>query len=198
MERELFGRVISQKSKSEFFSATDLVNAGNKWRMEKDMSQFNLAQWLKKEGTLIFIEAMEKEFGQVIIKGKGRNSVTWVHPYIFIDLALAINPELKIQVYSWIYDFLIKYRNDSGDSYKRMVGAVYCKFANKSAFPRYIQDYASKIKSSIGVIDWNKATEKQLEQRNKIQDLCSVLVNVMTDTDKALSVALHEVLGENQ
>ena len=32
MKRELFGHEISQKSKSEFFSATDLSKAGNEWR----------------------------------------------------------------------------------------------------------------------------------------------------------------------
>jgi hypothetical protein len=32
MKRKLFDSEISQKSQSGFFSATDLVNAGNRWR----------------------------------------------------------------------------------------------------------------------------------------------------------------------
>jgi hypothetical protein len=32
---------------------------------------------------------------------------------------------LKIEVYSWLFDKLIKYRNNSGDSYKKMAGALF-------------------------------------------------------------------------
>ena len=32
LKRELLGGEISQKSKSEYFSATDLIRVGNKWR----------------------------------------------------------------------------------------------------------------------------------------------------------------------
>ena len=42
MKRELFGQEISQKSKSEFFSATDLLRAGNKYRaMNKSKYRIN-------------------------------------------------------------------------------------------------------------------------------------------------------------
>jgi len=37
MRRELFGQPISQQSKTEFFSATDLVYAENMWRVAKRM-----------------------------------------------------------------------------------------------------------------------------------------------------------------
>ena len=46
MQRELFGHTIQQKSKSEFFSVTDLVKAGNKWRMANNIKPFNFNQWI--------------------------------------------------------------------------------------------------------------------------------------------------------
>ena len=46
MKRELFGNEISQKSKIEFFSATDLVRVGNKWRFSRDLPMFNLSAFL--------------------------------------------------------------------------------------------------------------------------------------------------------
>ena len=56
MKRELFGSEISQQSKSGFFSATDLVKVGNKWRYENGLSTFNLSLFLKSKNTYIFYE----------------------------------------------------------------------------------------------------------------------------------------------
>ena len=99
MRREIFGSEISQQSKTEFFSATDLVRAGNEYRAKKGIKYFNFAQFLKNKSTIIFIEELDKKFGKSIVKGRGRTNHTWVHPLLFIDIALAISPELKIEVY---------------------------------------------------------------------------------------------------
>lgn len=194
MRRELFGKEISQKSQTEYFSATDLIRAGNAWRIVNGMQVFNMNDWFNLKSTKEFICALEKEYGKVKISGRGRGVHTWVHPFLFIDMALAISPELKIQVYSWLYDHLLKCRNNSGDSYKKMVGAVYEKYGNKAQFPRYIQEYAQKIKKELEVKDWNEATEQQLIKRDKIHEAVSVLSNVMTDPDKILEIAINEVL----
>ena len=46
MKRELWGREIRQKSKSEYFCASDLVNAGNTWRLSEGRKSFIYSQWL--------------------------------------------------------------------------------------------------------------------------------------------------------
>ena len=118
LKRELFGMEITQKSKSEFFSATDLSKVGTKWRRTNKLSDLNLSAYLSQKGTKEFINELEKKTGsKVVIKNRGRGVHTWVHPYLFIDIALAISPVLKIEAYEWLFDSLIKYRNDSGDSY---------------------------------------------------------------------------------
>lgn len=196
MKRELFGKEISQKSQSEFFSATDLVKAGNAWRISNGLQIFSMNDWFNLKATKEFITALEKEYGTVKISGRGRGVHTWIHPYLFIDMALAISPELKIQVYSWLYDHLLKARNNSGDSYKKMVGAVYERYTYKAMFPQYIQKFATRIKRALNVEDWNDATEIQLSKRDKIHEAVSVLSNVMTDTDKILELAICEVLKD--
>ena len=98
MRRELFGVEVSQKSKSEMLSGTDLVRAGNKWRRSNDLSDFNLSQWLKKQSTIEFVSELEKKYGKAIVKGRGRTAHTWMHPLLFIDCALAISPKLKIEI----------------------------------------------------------------------------------------------------
>jgi len=193
MKRELFGKEISQKSKSEFFSATDLVLAGNKWRVNNDLEMFKLTSWLGANRTKEFIEELEKEFGNVIIRSKGKNQHTWIHPYLFIDLALSINPKLKIEVYKWLYDSLLKYRNDSGDSFKKMSGALYINAKNKSYFTKDIIKYSTEIKKTIGVENWESASEKQLTLRNRIHDNISLLTDLIPNDD-AVRIGIKKAL----
>jgi hypothetical protein len=184
MKREIFGHQISQCSKSEFFSATDLCKAGSKWRIMQGMQAFDMSAWLNQSSTKEFISSLESKFGIVKISGRGRGNHTWVHPYLFIDMALAISPELKIEVYQWLHDHLLAYRNDSGDSYKRMAGALYNAYPNKSKFPGYIVAVADFIRDTVvKAKDWQTATEDQLKLRDKIHDNIALLADILPCDD---------------
>lgn len=197
MKRELFGCEISQQSKTEFFSATELAKAGNKWRRFNELSDFNLSQYLKSNSFIEFKNEIEKKYGNVITSSRGRNSNTWVHPLLFIDIALAINPKLKIEVYEWMFDNLIRFRNDSGDSYKEMSAAIYTRFVNKREFPNYIQKVANYIKAELKVDDWQKATEQQLKSRDTIHNSIRLLCNVLNDTNQAVRLGVKENLKQH-
>jgi len=191
MRRELFGMEISQKSKSEFFSATDLVKAGDKWRRSNNLPDFNLSAYLKNKKTLEFInELKEKTQSEVIIKSRGKGSHTWVHPFLFIDIALAISPKLKIETYQWLFDNLIKYRNESGDSYKKMCGALFANSSNKAKFHINMPKIADMIKIECGVKDWQIATEHQLKLRDKIHDNISLLADVLQNNQLAVEYGI--------
>lgn len=192
MNRELFGCIIRQQSKTEFFSATDLANAGNKWRLANGFAFLNLTVYLKSKSFLEFKNEVEKKYGQSISIGRGRNSTTWVHPLLFIDIALAINPKLKVEVYEWLFDNLIKFRNDSGDSYKEMAAAIYLRTTNKRDFPEYISKVANQIKLKLGVTDWQKATEQQLKKRDLIHNSIKLLCNVLNNTNQAVRIGIEE------
>ena len=190
MKRELFGCQISQKSKTEFFSATDLVRAGNSMRAKQGIDLFAMSEWLRLKSTKEFILELKKKYGKVKISGRGRGKHTWVHPLLFIDMALAISPKLKIEVYEWLFDHLIKNRNDSGDSYKEMCGYLYAHHPNKQTFPGYISSVAIDIRSNIGVLDWETATEEQLKRRDKIHSDIAVLADVLRDNNQSVRIAI--------
>jgi len=195
MKRELFGKEIRQKSKSEFFSATDLVRAGNSWRAIESLELFDIKSWLARKSTKEFIEELEKQTGyNAIIRAKAKNKQTWLHPYLFIDLALAISPKLKIEVYSWLYDHLLHYRNGSGDSYKKMTGALYQASANKTKFPKAIIKVAEKIREACGVDSWQYANEEQLKLRDKIHENIALLSDIVPPND-AIRIGIKKGLN---
>ena len=198
MKRELFGDQISQNSKTEYFSATDLIKAGNKWRISQNLQPLFIEDWKKNKPSQEFIKDLEKAEGRpVFISGRGRGVNTWVHPYIFIDIALWINPKLKIEVYRWLYDSLIKYRNQSGDSYKKMCGALYLTTSNKSTYQNEIQETAIKIKKACNVTDWQGASEDQLKLRDKIHEYISLFSDIVKNREALLSVAIEKAKSNN-
>ena len=190
MKRNLFGIEISQKSKSEFFSATDLVKAGNVWRRFNGMSDFNLTVFMNSKQTKEFLQELERSEGfACYLKANGRRNHTWVHPLLFIDMALAISPQLKVEMYKWLFDHLIKNRNLSGDSYKKMSGRLHFRCNNKRDFPRYIATVAKSIKLKCKVDNWENATDEQLSKRNSIHYDIALLSDALNNNDEAVRIA---------
>lgn len=196
MKREFLGSEISQRSDNGFFSATDLIRIGNLWRLQNNLPLFSASTYFQYKGTKEFISKLKEADPIVKIDSRGKGSHTWVHPFLFVDMALNISPDLKVMVYSWIYDELIKYRNDSGDSYKKMAGAVYLNISNKSLFKETIVEYANRIKKECDVDDWQQATTEQLALRDKIQEYVSIFSDVINNNDLLIDIAVKKAKKE--
>ena len=198
LRRPLFeGIEVSQKSKSGYFSATDLVRAGNKWRMSNGLYPFDMSKWLAYSGTKDFINELEESTGEKVkISGQGRGHHTWVHPFLFLDMALAISPQLKIEVYKWVYDELVKYRNDSGNSYKKMCGALWVNSERKDMFPAYIKSVALQIKNALGVDDWNGVSADLLKLRDRVHENIALLADVIRHNDDAVQIGIKKTLEQ--
>tara|TARA_R110000851_G_C13040252_1_gene562087 strand:- start:372 stop:983 length:612 start_codon:yes stop_codon:yes gene_type:complete len=192
IQRDLLGGTVSQNNQTEMFSATDLVRIGNKWRIANEMQGFDMSAWFQTKGTKEFMTELEGKFGTGEVKkaARGRGKHTWVHPLLFIDMALAINPRLKVEVYEWLFDQLIKYRNESGDSYKAMCGCLFAHAKNKVHFYQYVQEVAKKIKMACCVTDWNEANEDQLRLRDKLHNNIGLLADVLNNNDEAVRLAI--------
>ncbi|MFT6347103.1 MAG: hypothetical protein ACJAYB_000084 [Psychromonas sp.] len=197
MQRPLLGGHITQHSKTEMFSATDLVKLGNSWRAVNSMPLFVMKAWLQNKGTKEFVSELQIKFGKDKVKksARGRGAHTWLHPLLFIDMALAISPKLKIETYEWIFDSLIKHRNESGDSYKKMCGALFVRETRKTDFPKTITSVASKIKLACGVTCWEEATVMQLKLRSKLHNDIALLADVLNNNDEAVRLAILKSTG---
>jgi len=190
IKRGLFGDDVSQRTDNGFFSLTDLMKIGNKWRASNGFSIQKQENYFKNESSKEYVKQLEKEFGKVKISGRGRGKHTWVHPLLFIDIALWLNPKLKIEVYKWLFDELIKYRLNSGDSYKKMCGILYLKSNRKDQFQKNIKKLANFIKIECGVKDWETATEKQLKLRDKIHENIALLADILNDNQTAIRLGI--------
>ena len=136
----------------------------------------------------------DEKNAKLIISTKGRASTTWVHPLIFFDYAMFMSPDFKIYVYKWLYDNLIVYRDESGESYKKMTG-ILCETQNytPSKAALIIPQLAKAIKRDLNCDNWNKADDKTLKLRDKIHQNMSMLLSAGVEPVKAYKIIQKEL-----
>lgn len=72
-------------------------------------------------------------------------------PLLFIDFAMWINPSFKVKVLKFVYDEMIKYRNEAGDAYNKLGSAV-SKIVRKDFMPQAMQ----KVGEALNWIVFNE------------------------------------------
>ena len=157
---------VIQRTKDAFFNATKLLKQWNeKSGMKKEVTKF-----LELQSTSELIKViMERENlhtqDSTYVKSRasrGDNAGTWMHPILFVDFAMWINPSFKYDVIKFVYDEMIRYRNEAGDAYKDLSSAV-MQIVPKDFMPKAMQ----KIGEALNWVVFN-SHERML--RNKHGD----------------------------
>lgn len=129
MHRSLGDLVVNQRTKDGYFDGNLLLSQWNKINGKRR----RINDFLESKSTKEFVETLEEDIahdeiptmafhhkkGRNTKKGRTKDEV-WMHPYLFIDFAMWINPKFKLQVIKFVYDELIKNRHSAGDNYKML------------------------------------------------------------------------------
>lgn len=127
---------VIQRTSDGMFNATTLLKAWNNHSgQSKEIKKFFENNATQEFVTALISEESLKGQNSAYLKSRGKyNGGTWMHPLLFIDFAMWLNPTFKVKVLRFVYDQLIQYRNDAGDSYKEMASAI-CKINRAVAYP---------------------------------------------------------------
>lgn len=161
-DRELFGITIRQNTKEQFLSITDLQKAYETARWQYGWSDKRISDilsgittkervyYLLKERGLVkaeitvFMEMVEKEGITQSLKGlnvykttgRGENKQVMADPYVWMLLAMELNPMLYAKVIVWLTDTLIFDRIEAGGEFLPMNSAIKM-IAQKPDYPKY-------------------------------------------------------------
>lgn len=153
------------------FNATNLLKQWNKFVEDnkEDAQKFGyvkkeLKDYLDNKTTQEFVKALANEENlnrekSPYLASRGKNGGTWMHPLMFVDFAMWLNPVFKVKVLKLVYDQMLKYRNDAGDAYKEL-GTAIGKIVSKKFMPAAM----CKIAKAINYVVFN---EHEHEMRNK-------------------------------
>ena len=201
-DRELFGVVIRQNTKDSMLSLTDLQEAYTRARIQNgwsnkahitdiinqkenaeriyyvlfeqhfintDFSDF--MEMVQKDGMVKVL----KQFGVYKTTGRGENKQSVCNPYIWVLVAMELNPMLYAKVVTWLTDKLILNRIEAGNFYKSLSGALY-KIPNPN-YPEIAKSLNVKVfgKHETGIR--NKGSQKQLSELARVEDNIAYCIN---------------------
>ena len=165
MKRPMGNFLVEQRTKDSMFNATNLLKQWNEASGEKK----EITKFFDNDNTKEFISALMEEEklntqNSAYLKARGKNGGTWMHPILFVKFAMWLNPRFEVQVIKFVYDQMLKYRNDAGDAYKEL-GAAISKIVSK----KFMHAAMCKIAKAINYVVFN---EHEHEMRNKHGELC--------------------------
>ena len=200
-DRDLFDIVIRQDTKNQFLSITDLQKAYDKARVENEWGERAISDvlfssdtkkriyYLLKERGIIntsilrFME-MAKEKGIVdLLKrldqwkttGRAQNKQAMCDPYIWVLIAMEMNPMLYAKVVIWLTDSLIFNRIKAGDEYLPMNRAI-SNVVEEPQYAKYAMIMNKKVfgKHETGIR--NTASSEDLDKISQIEKYVSKLI----------------------
>ena len=165
---------VVQRTKDGMFNATALIKQWNEHAFlnrenSPYLKQKDLKEFFYNKGTQEFINALMDEEklntqNSAYLKSRGKNGGTWMHPILFIKFAMWLNPRFEVQVIKFVYDQMLKYRNDAGDAYRELSSAV------ATIVPKNeMKDKMRKVGEALNWVIFN-AHEKMLRNKEGEED----------------------------
>jgi len=200
LSRKMGNFEITQRSTDGYFDSNALLN---QWNIQPEKPRRRLDDFLESQNTTEFMAELSEELqsadnhlwrkssnaeNQLVVKQKGRMTMhgrtldkTWMHPYLFIKFAMWINPRFEVTVIKFVYDELIKQRNEAGDSYREMSAAI-AKITPRKDLVLAI----SKVAQGLNHICFgehekeirNKQGEAPMKELVKLEQEITLLINV--------------------
>ena len=173
---------VAQRTKDGMFNATALLNQWN----NASGQQKQMVHYFENNSTKEFVDTLIakenlKERNSVYLKSRGKNGGTWMHPFLFIDFAMWLNPSFKYEVLKFVYDQMIKYRNEAGDAYRDLSASVY-KIVDTSRMSLLMSQISKGINYVVfgehrPAIRNDKGTEEDQRKLYEMERKVSSLIN---------------------
>lgn len=161
MKRKMGEFNVTQRTKDGFFCATELLRQWNEYANlnrgnSPHLKQKDLKEFFYNKNTKEFIDALLEEEklstkNLAYLKLRGKSGGTWMHPVLFVKFAMWLNPRFEVQVIKFVYDEMIKYRNEAGDAYNKL-GSDVSKIVRKDFMPQAMQ----KVGEALNWIVFNE------------------------------------------
>ena len=170
---------VQQRTKDSYFNANFILDLWNKSNPEEQRS---LDFYKRQKSVKEFIKYLKENEGidKPLSTSRGRKSETWMHPLLFVDFAMYISMEFKVQALKWVIDGLINSRNNAGDYYKEMGIAIleeYTEVKKKKPSPFIYINEANMLKDVAGIENSrNELTEKELNLLTSLQKVNTTLI----------------------
>lgn len=177
---------VLQRTSDGYFDGNALLN---QWNAIPSNVRRKFSVFIDSPKTKEFVETIRKRESQcpnmdngdlqAIKEIKGRNTKNgktkdqiWMHPFLFIDFAMWINPEFKYDVIKFVHDQMIEYRNEAGNSYKILASAI-SQIVNREDMPKAMMSIAKAMNYVVYNDHAQQIRNKQADEI-RLKELCEL------------------------
>jgi len=202
-DRNLFGITIRQRTENSFLSISDLQKAYEVARWQHGWTTQSISQLMQSvrfserlfhllnERGLVkvdfptFMEMVDREGVTNVMKGlgvwkttgKGVDRAVFSDPYIWVMVALELNPLLYAKVIMWLTDTLIFDRIEAGSEFKPMNSAI-SKIVPSPDYRKYAIAINEKVFGHHQSGMRNIASAKELSKIARIEQFVSNAIDM--------------------
>ena len=170
-----------QRTKDGYFNANSLISSWNEANPHKKKVLGNFQALKETKDFIEYLktkESIEKPF--IAGRGNGDNVGTWMHPKLYIDLAMWVSLEFKSKVIDYVLDGLITSRHDAGDYFTQMSATIMSKYIdlyNKKPPAKLFIDESKMIKQVSKIKgERNEMSQKELDRITILQKVNCTLI----------------------
>lgn len=198
IKRPLGNFFVLQRSKDGMFNATALLQQWNTAMQIINVTKKELKEYFVNKNTQEFIKALEEDENlhkgkspyveqegkkPVYIKSRARadrGGGTWMHPLLFVDFAMWLNPRFKVKVLRFVADQMLAYRDDAGEKYKEIAPYIQSMVGKGN-----VSDAMSKLSVAFNTIVFGKHKKEMHNQhgteklQKELSELESQVLNLL-------------------
>ena len=201
--RNLFGQIVRQQTKEGMLNLSDLQEAYTIARVKNGWVEKNITMimtnpanlettfyLLEKQGAinisrLSFMENVAnhgfakymKTLGVYKTTGARNTKTVWVNPYIWVMVAMELNPMIYAAVITWLTDTLIFDRIEAGDEFRPMNNAIK-KIVPNPDYKKYAIAINERVFGKHLTGMRNLASAQELRKITKIEQFISQGINM--------------------
>lgn len=179
---------ITIEHKTSMGNLADVFSIGNKYRVMSNKNIANITNFCNNQSTKDFIEAVAERLNVspdtlLYTTGKGKNARVMANIFVIIYAAEYLSPAFHVEVIdTFINSKLLTWRDESGDHFKGLneeIKNAALDILGKPAHKGHFITLANIINARIGdKIEWNTASAKQLEERDRIEKVLTSVIKL--------------------
>lgn len=153
---------IKRLEGTDLLCLCDLLNIGNEWRKNKKLNTFNISDITSSKKFIELSDELKNRFHLSFILNSDYKF--YVHPFLFLEVAIFLMPEYKIDFYMDLVEERIFIEKGFRNTLKKKLVDTYCIDGHF----KVIEEIDKCLLKNFQEDNWERCSDKMIEIRERV------------------------------